>query len=482
MNDKYDVVIIGAGIGGLVCGCYLVKAGLKVLIVEQHDKPGGYCSSFTRKGYRFDVGVHYLGGAQHGVLGKIIDELGIREKLNLKQYDPTDKFVMPDQQVFIRANPLDTVEEFKKSFSSESANIDRFFGFIRQKDFLNIYKKVKKLTFQQVLDEFFTGYRLKGTLGALLCNIGTAPDKASAFASIVLFRQYILDPGYYPAGGMQVFPDAIVEKFKENGGDIQLNIKVERILTDGNMAVGVLLKNGKTIKAGNVVSNADASSTFGKLIGRLSKEQASLDKMQVTPSMCIAYLGLDGNFFKENDIACNAHYFSSYDMNKIYFLQDSPGGEFALNWVSCSFPSAHCSNDKTGTANLLTFAAYNNRDFWRKNKTIALNSILSKAEEYFPDLKKSVKMAIPATPSTFYKYTLNRQGAFCGWLTTNAQLKINVFPQVTSIDGLNITGHWANSGYLPFGGIPVVAFSGRRCARIVSGKVNKSWGYREIYV
>ena len=50
--NKYDVIIIGAGIGGLTCGCYLAKAGLKVLIIEQHNKPGGYCTSFERKGYR----------------------------------------------------------------------------------------------------------------------------------------------------------------------------------------------------------------------------------------------------------------------------------------------------------------------------------------------------------------------------------------------------------------------------------------------
>ena len=55
IDNKYDVIIIGAGIGGLVCGCYLVKAGLKVLIVEKHYQVGGYCTSFKRKGFTFDA-------------------------------------------------------------------------------------------------------------------------------------------------------------------------------------------------------------------------------------------------------------------------------------------------------------------------------------------------------------------------------------------------------------------------------------------
>ncbi len=86
-EDKYDVVIIGAGIGGLVCGCYLAKAGLKVLIVEQHYKPGGYCTSFERGGYTFDVGVHYLGSCRErdGVIYNILQDLSLLNKIKLSK-------------------------------------------------------------------------------------------------------------------------------------------------------------------------------------------------------------------------------------------------------------------------------------------------------------------------------------------------------------------------------------------------------------
>ena len=75
--NEYDVAIIGAGIGGLVCGCYLAKSGLKTLIIEQHDKPGGYCTSFSRGGYRFDAGVHYFGGVKKRFFGNILKELKV---------------------------------------------------------------------------------------------------------------------------------------------------------------------------------------------------------------------------------------------------------------------------------------------------------------------------------------------------------------------------------------------------------------------
>ncbi len=123
--EKFDTVIIGAGIGGLVAGCYLSKAGLKVLIVEQHYKPGGYCTSFERNGYDFDVGVHYFGGIKKGILGKIFKELNLISMIKLHQFDPTDKLVLPDNITFVRANANDTIKEFKISFPKEKNNIER---------------------------------------------------------------------------------------------------------------------------------------------------------------------------------------------------------------------------------------------------------------------------------------------------------------------------------------------------------------------
>ena len=84
-TDTYDVAIIGAGIGGLVCGCYLAKAGMKVLIAEQHHKPGGYCTSFTRKGFTFDAAAHSFGSyRKEGNMYKVIQELDLMGRIKVK--------------------------------------------------------------------------------------------------------------------------------------------------------------------------------------------------------------------------------------------------------------------------------------------------------------------------------------------------------------------------------------------------------------
>ena len=89
--NSYDAIIIGAGIGGLVCGCYLAKAGMKVLIAEQHFKPGGYCTSFKRKGFTFDAAAHSFGGYREGgIVNKVFSELRIEKKIQIHQADVID--------------------------------------------------------------------------------------------------------------------------------------------------------------------------------------------------------------------------------------------------------------------------------------------------------------------------------------------------------------------------------------------------------
>ena len=79
---EYDVIIIGAGISGLVCGCYLAKSGLKILIIEKNPKVGGYCVSFVKNGYYFDACAHSLGSCRkNGNLDKMISELGLSSRL-----------------------------------------------------------------------------------------------------------------------------------------------------------------------------------------------------------------------------------------------------------------------------------------------------------------------------------------------------------------------------------------------------------------
>ncbi|MDD5774471.1 MAG: NAD(P)/FAD-dependent oxidoreductase [Candidatus Omnitrophica bacterium] len=483
--EKFDTVIIGAGIGGLVAGCYLSKAGLKVLIVEQHYKPGGYCTSFERNGYDFDVGVHYFGGIKKGILGKIFKELNLISMIKLHQFDPTDKLVLPDNITFVRANANDTIKEFKISFPKEKNNIDKFFKYILNSNFLKVYSEVKGMTFEKLLDAFFIDFRLKATLGVLLSNIGTAPNKAAAFPCIVLFRQYILDPGYYPRdGGIQKLPNALLNIFSKHGGQIIFSKKITKILTKKSIVIGVEIDGQTKIKANSVLSNADVIETMNKLLDIKSKESNTIQNMTPSPSMFIVYLGLkDIDLNKNLGNNSNIYYFSSYDVNKYYSFPESKKRiHHTSNSIICSFPSLHsfCLHNKKHTASILKFADYHPKKIWEKHKAIYMEEMIDKLCELIPSLRCHIDIKFAATPRTLSRYTSNHKGAFSGWTTILHHMKSNLLPQKTSIKNLYLAGHWTTTGYLPFGGIPNVAYTGRRCAKLILDDMKKEWTYSEI--
>lgn len=103
LYPHYDVVVIGTGIAGLVCGAFLAKSGKRVLLVEQHSIPGGYCTSFKRKGFTFDAAVHHIGGCgRWSVVGRCLKILGI--EMDFYPLDPMDHLIFPGFSIEIPAD------------------------------------------------------------------------------------------------------------------------------------------------------------------------------------------------------------------------------------------------------------------------------------------------------------------------------------------------------------------------------------------
>ncbi|MFH0924435.1 MAG: FAD-dependent oxidoreductase [bacterium] len=297
MKNQYDVIIIGAGIGGLISGCYLVKYELKVLIVEQQKYPGGYCASFERNGYKFDVGVHYLGGVKTGFLNKILKELEIENTIKFIQHDPTEEIITPSHKLFIRTIPENTIEEFKKLFPNEKDHIEKFFKFIMKTSIISSYRKLFGMTFKDLLDNYFIDDNIKFIFSILtFINKGLQASEIAAISAIVLFQQHILDPGYYPSGGMQEFPNALTRYFNKLGGDILFSSKVTKILTYGNKIKGVCINNEDIIDAKIVISNVDARKTFKEFLNIKLKETKKVNKLESSASAFVLYLEMD----KEN--------------------------------------------------------------------------------------------------------------------------------------------------------------------------------------
>lgn len=463
-KEIYDAVIIGAGIGGLVCGCYLAKAGMKVLIVEQHYKPGGYCTSFKRQGFTFDAAAHSFGGYRNGPLGIIFKELEIDKKIKILRFDPTDIIVTPDVRVCFWADVDKTIQQLQSIFPEERNNIINFFSFLMNPDPMS-FVCIRSWTFQDLLEKYFTNYKLKTILSfPLFGNGGLPPSRMSAFIGAKIFKEYLLDGGYYPEGGMQALADTLSKIFKDFGGELRLSRLVKKIEVKSNKISGVILEKDGFIPSIYVVSNCDARQTFIKLIGkRLINPDFLIKLNEMTPTLStfILYLGVDKTT-KELPKRSNIWLLSDYDLDrtyssarkgdlsdiKRYLLHVLPEQRIVLAYMNVSFK---------------------NKEYWSSNKQKIIETFIKKIESHFiSDLSKHIIYKDAATPHTLHRYTLNYKGAAYGWESIPSQLAISDFRKPFFIKGLYLTGHWATQGL----GIPGVTYLGYDTAKLILKKEN----------
>ncbi len=267
VDDRYDVVIVGAGIAGLVCGCYLAKAGRKVLIVEKEPHVGGYCCSFKKGPYQFDAAVHAMGAfRQTGVNRQIYNELNLGEIVTMRRVNPSDIVITRDHKVNFWNETPELIKELAGIFPSEKTNIVNFFKFI-ENNTLSLYSRLRKKTMGQLLDASFTSNRLKAMLSIPMLTMWIAPRRSAAIAAIISFKEFIRDGGYYPEGGMQSFADALLFKYKYYGGTILLQEEVVKLNTLSGGIESIRTDKQRVIKSDFVVSCADCRSTYLKLIG-----------------------------------------------------------------------------------------------------------------------------------------------------------------------------------------------------------------------
>ncbi|HWN41190.1 MAG TPA: NAD(P)-binding protein, partial [Thermoanaerobaculia bacterium] len=175
-DPRYDAVIIGAGVGGLIAGNLLARGGARVLLVEQHYMVGGYCSTFRRAGYTFDAATHFypLLGNPETLTGRLLRELGI--DTGWVKMDPVDTFHFPDGTRFAVPADLDVyLARLKQEFPAEAGALDSFFQAVHETYLLGLLHYFRgrpletldrlapwrDLTVRQALDRWFSDPKLK---------------------------------------------------------------------------------------------------------------------------------------------------------------------------------------------------------------------------------------------------------------------------------------------------------------------------------
>lgn len=478
--EAYDAVVVGAGVGGLVCANLLARSGARVLLVEQHYMVGGYCSTFRRAGYTFDAATHFypLLGNPATITGGLLRELGLTN--GWVKMDPVDHFHFPDGSSFRVPADFDLyLARLKSEFPAEARALDDFFAVVREvymHGLLEYFRwraterldPFRRMTVRDALDRYFRDPKLKLLLAGDCGHWGAPPSRTSFVFDSMLRLSYFLG-NYYPHGGSQAFADELAQRFEERGGHILMSSTVRRIAVKGKTARGLEIETGPkwarrvvSVRAGVVVSNADLLLTLERLVGAEhvgGEHLAAIKSLRPTHPCFLVHVGLKGmptEVLREAE----GYHWSSWNPD------DVATDAFKIFVPTLFDPSLAPPGGHIVIVQKLTDVDFERVADWAAHKASVERYVMSNLERVMPGFSGKVVVALSASALTSYRYTLNHRGAMLGWEMSPDQLG-DRRPAVNGlVKNLYFVGHWTQPG----GGITPVIVSAMRVAKAITGR------------
>jgi prolycopene isomerase len=501
MPDRYDAIVIGAGLGGLAAATTLATNGLKVLLLERHNVPGGYATSFVRGRYEFEVALHELSGIgppqRRGNVYKALEYLGLTDKVEFLQVENLYRAVFPDLDIILPVGREAFVEKLVDTFPHEARGVRRFmdrvfrFGreqamFLRQRRSihpvtipLRFPRLVRYLptTWGQVLNRDVRDPAARAVLSQYWGYVGLPPSKISFVYMANTLAGYVSRGAAFPRGRSQALSNAFLARFEELGGEIRMNCGVERITTANGRVTGVITAGGVEIQGDWIVSNADPITTCRDLIGMdqvPSRFLTQLQSSEVAASTVNVYLGLACPLQKlsvsEHEIFLN----TDYDFDRHYegMKVVAPPEAIALTCYNAVYPEI----SPPGTSIVvLTALAYGEpwsrippKEYVATKNRIA-GAMIDMAERVAPGLRQYAEVVEVSTPLTNMRYASTLGGSIYGFNQPPRDNMLWRMDYKGPLDRLVFVGAWTQPG----GGFEPTMMSGLRAGRSIAFKVKK---------
>lgn len=477
-DDAYEVVIIGSGVGGLVAASALARLGVKVLVVERHNRPGGYLHSFRREGFEFDSAVHLIGGCGDtpegpGLVRRLLDGLRVGERCDFARVDPFYSAVFPGLRVDARSGIEGFAEAHARHFPAEAQGFRALLEVCRRARrevrlasemgtgaFMQLAEAAptlfqhRRATLEDVVGVHLRDPRARAAFGALWPYLGLPPSRLSFLYFASMLMSYVEDGAWYCKGSFQRLANALAAALARDGGELLLKSIVRRIQVQGGVVKGVVLENGQRIEAPVVISGVDAAETFEELVGPQHLQPRflrALGRMRVSLSAFVVY-GATRLDLRAAGAAHEMFLYATWDHDADY--ANLLRGEFSrIGFTVPTLVDPELAPPGCHVFQITVPLPYDLVPSWREAKDGIVERLLDHAEAAFPGLRRNLVFALGATPRTLERYTRNQRGAMYGWELSPDQVGPGRLGEESPLKGLVLAGHWTRPGAGVYGAL-----------------------------
>lgn len=468
LKKKYDVVIVGSGLGGLVSAIILAKEGKSVCVLEKNNQFGGNLQTFVRDKTIFDTGIHYIGGLAEGQnLHSYFSYIGIMDHLRLKKMDEDAYDVITfegDPNQYPHAQGYENfVKQLVKYFPDEEEVIREYcnkliyacdsFPLYNLKNDGGYQNEVLSINAKVLLDELTPNEKLKAVLAG--SNFLYAGDdyRTPFYVHALSVNSYIQSSWRCLNGGSQITKQ-LIKQLKKFGGETYKHSEVVDFTYDNGKLISAITKNGNEYFGDIFISNIEPKTTLN-LIGKDKFRKPYYDRIQ-SLEVIIAPFSIYIVLKPESLPYRNYNNYHVKDASRVWkaaeYTQES--------WPECYMISMNVSEENQVWAESITAITYMRFDEvqqWENTKNTVANKeergeeyekfkndkieiFLQEIEKKIPNIRECIKSVHASTPLSYRDYIGGHNGNLYGYVKdSNNPMKTFISPK-TKIENLFLTG------------------------------------------
>jgi len=480
MKNEWDAIVIGSGMGGMVTAAALSKVGHRVLMLEQYNKLGGQTHSFSREGFSWDAGLHYLGGFGPDVSEKAILDWLCDSPIELAPVGSVyDTLHIGDAAPLKLSRPASAQRmDLKERFPDETEAIDKWFDAIDDgRAAMETVGQVRSIppvfasavkwwqgkkrsrflerTTAEVINEITDNAELAKVLMAQWGDFGGRPATASFALHATVMNSYLEAGAYYPVGGAGSIAEHLLPTITNNGGESRAGVEVTSLIIENGVVTGVETADGEKVVAKRTVSNIGARETVDRLLPNGHGHDDWVEEVRsIGPNIChySLFLGFEGDVEAAGMTKSNHWLYPTGEVDVVWSDPSQVPPAMFVSFASLKDPDHDPGPDRKYAGEMMAWSDWSTVKKWAgvppdergedyqsfKKRTESV--MLDQFAHHFPRLAKLIVFHELSTPLATASITGHRMGSFYGLDVTPHRITTDALRMKTPIGGLYLTG------------------------------------------